>query len=143
MTPGPDLDRHLAAIRGAAASLRLPEVRRERIMREFAETRSRARVSWRFAVAVAALLVMTIGIGRDWRAAPDYFEEAADEGFIAVPYAPPLAAGEFVKIVRTELQPIEIARMGLPVDMAHAADIAADVLVGEDGLPRAVRVIEE
>ena len=73
------------------------------------------------------------------------FEELAGDSseFIAVAYAPPLAAGEFVSVLRTELQPAALARMGIDVDTSYTNAIPADVVVGEDGFPRAVRVVSE
>jgi hypothetical protein len=69
-------------------------------------------------------------------------ELADDNGFVAVPYTPPLAAGEFVRVIRTQFHPIALARMGVDVDLNEASEIPADVLVGEDGFPRAVRVLQ-
>ena len=65
------------------------------------------------------------------------------EGFIPVPYVPPLAAGELVSVVHTELYPLELARLGVSVDPSWATELPADLLVGEDGFPRAVRVSGE
>jgi len=71
-------------------------------------------------------------------------EELSDEsGFVAVPYVAPLAPGEFVKVVRVELHPVALAHMGIYVDSDSASGIPAEVLIGEDGFPRAVRVFEE
>jgi hypothetical protein len=65
-----------------------------------------------------------------------------DDEFLPVPYAPPLATGEFIRVVRTELRPIALARMGIDVD-SYPDEIAADVVLGEDGFPRAVRLLGE
>jgi hypothetical protein len=65
------------------------------------------------------------------------------DGFIPVPYVPPLAAGELVSVVHTELYPLELARLGVSVDPSWATELPADLLVGEDGFPRAVRVSDE
>jgi hypothetical protein len=71
---------------------------------------------------------------------PDIEEPPDDNDFVAVPYAPPLATGEFVRVIRTELHPTALARMGIYVDATNASEIPADVVVGEDGFPRAVRL---
>lgn len=65
------------------------------------------------------------------------------DGFIPVPYVPPLAAGELVSVVHTELYPLELARLGVSVDPSWATELPADLLVGEDGFPRAVRVSDD
>jgi hypothetical protein len=108
-------------------------------------------------LSAAAVLLLTIAVGYGWRttrrpvaieasvaeAALPADEQIDDNGFVAVPYAPPLATGEFVRVVRTELQPIALAHMGIYVDAADSSEIPADVMLGEDGFPRAVRVVEE
>jgi hypothetical protein len=66
----------------------------------------------------------------------------SSEDFIAVPYTPPLAPGEMVRVVHAYLYPEALASMGVEVDPSWAGDLPADVVVGEDGLPRAVRITE-
>ena len=139
-----------------AAHLRKPsEARHNQILREFDLVRRRsARPSLKWALAAAAVVLLAIGVvelprlhrtplvaqlnvGQE-NSEPD--SDASD--FVDVPYAPPLAAGEFVSVVRTQLQPAALARMGIAVDLGYPNDIAADVMVGEDGLPRAVRLVD-
>jgi hypothetical protein len=62
------------------------------------------------------------------------------EGFIAVPFVPPLAMGEMVRVVHTELNPAALASLGVSVDPSWTTQLPADLLLGEDGMPRAVRV---
>jgi len=150
---------HLA--RDAARVRRPAEARRNWILSEFeaAQLRSiRPALKWAIAAATAILLLAIgfvelrrSGIQRTLNAPQSIIAQESPEieglpidsaGFIAVPYAPPLATGEFVSVVRTELQPTALARMGIYVDAGYTADIPADVVVGEDGLPRAVRLVE-
>jgi hypothetical protein len=67
---------------------------------------------------------------------------SSDE-FIAVPYTPPLAQGELVRVVHADLYPEALASMGIDIDPASASNVPADVVVGEDGIPRAVRITED
>jgi len=69
--------------------------------------------------------------------------ESQQDGFIDVPYAPPLAEGELVRVVHTELQPAALASLGVNVDPSWTTELPADLLVGQDGFPRAVRVSNE
>jgi len=62
------------------------------------------------------------------------------EGFIAVPFVPPLAPGEMLRVEHRELNPAALASLGVSVDPAWTTQLPADVLLGEDGMPRAVRV---
>jgi hypothetical protein len=138
------LSREVAGVRRVSAA------RRARIMREF-QTMHRPSVRpWlKVVLAAAALLLLVIGLLHTpgsqkgvSEVAGDLESLTADSDFVAIPYAPPLASGEFVSVVRTELQPTALARMGVYVDAGYASSIPADVVVGEDGLPRAVRVVE-
>jgi hypothetical protein len=158
------LSSQLRLARDAAAGHRSSQARREEIMRRFAPApRPSFRPSWKWVLGAAAVLLLSIALGYQWRngrhangtglangvqqtavGSAEFEELAGDNGeFVAVAYAPPLAAGEFVSVVRTELQPTALARMGIYVDAAYANAIPADVLVGEDGFPRAVRVVSE
>jgi hypothetical protein len=66
----------------------------------------------------------------------------SSDDFIPVPYTPPLAQGELVRVVHTDLYPEALASLGIDVDPAWAGNVAADVVVGEDGIPRAVRITD-
>jgi hypothetical protein len=144
------LNEQFRLIREAVQAQRNSPERLDQILRVYAVSRwSRRRVwvKW-LAAAAAILLVVAAGLlalrarGPATASLPD--EQLADFGdFIAVPYAPPLARGEFLQVVRTELRPIALARMGIEVDTSSEADVVADLVIGEDGFPRAVHVVEE
>jgi len=167
-------------MRGAALARRQPDAQRERIMREFEQARPSAfHPSLRWALGMAAVLLLAVAMGQIWRngqrptgpaknpipgklansatgvaaesatgnttyniGTSGSGELASNNDFVEVPYAPPLATGEFVRIVRTELRTTALARMGIYVDAAGADEIPADVLLGEDGFPRGVRVLD-
>jgi len=69
--------------------------------------------------------------------------EISGDDFIAVPYTPPLAQGELVRVIRAELYPEALTSMGIDVDPSSGSNIPAEIVVGEDGLPRAVRIADE
>jgi hypothetical protein len=127
-------------------------------------TRSRFE-NWSWALAAAAALVISIFavpdierrlklpvspaasnatefVGTDTEAEipGDGQADTEADGFIAVPFVPPLATGEMVRVVHTELNPAALASLGVSVDPAWTTQLPADVLLGEDGMPRAVRV---
>ena len=133
---------------------------REELMREFdrAHTGGFSAI-WRWALNAAAILLVLLAVAYDLRhhgrsggnvaeqpknSVGLQAEESGDEsGFVSVPYALPLAPGEFVRVIRTELDPEALAGMGIEIETADGAEIPAEVLLGEDGLPRGVRVLPD
>jgi hypothetical protein len=142
--------------------------RRESLMQDFARMRRQPAIasmsvkSWVWSLGAAAALLFSVFLGheagkRTHKAVSPavrihdesvLYEASADasalsnDDFIAVPYTPPLAPGEMVRVVHTDLYPEALASMGVEVDPSWAGDLPADVVVGEDGLPRAVRITE-
>ena len=129
--------------------------------------------SWGWALSVAAAFLLAVGVGygagtrtRHRVASPAIrthgapttgsvvYEVSADADslsnddsggdFIAVPFALPLAEGEIVHVVHSELYPQALASMGIDVNPewldSDSGEISADVVVGQDGFPRAVRI---
>jgi len=152
------LSTQLRLMRYEAWSERRSGVQRDAIMQEFAMAHRGVMLRWvRSALNLAAMVLLTVALGLLWRnnrQADDSSKNRAaqeslllpalpeDDDFIAVPYAPPLAPGEFLRVVRTELRPNALARMGIYVD-ASLSEMPADVVYGEDGFPRAVHMLED
>lgn len=165
--------RKQAAALGSPASRR--ESRRELLMREFARVHAplpmpARRLHYaRWAMAAAAALVFAVVLGhqagtrtrttatlRAVATEPAVLYESnslssdasalSSDDFIAIPYTPPLAPGEMVRIIRTDIYPEALASMGVEVDplawSGRAADVPVEMVVGEDGIPRAVRITE-
>jgi predicted anti-sigma-YlaC factor YlaD len=154
-----------------AAARRPLEARRDSLMRDFARKHRPAPMpAWVWAVSAAAVLLFAAALGYATRnrvhvnsvpaspairthgvraqqtilyeASADASALSGDDDFIALPYAPPLAAGELVRVVHADLDPDVLASMGIDVDPSWASELPADVVVGEDGLPRAVRITD-
>ncbi len=154
----------LARMRAAAAGEPVVQPRRAELLTEYdrihRSNRFR-RVQWAFAVAASVLCVFALSLSRPTvpvgsqlgsdqiamltantaSVSSEYDGDLDDGGFVAVPYAPPLADGEFVKVVRTRLYAAALDRMGVAVPVSNG-EFPADVVLGEDGLPRAVRLLE-
>jgi hypothetical protein len=163
------LTNEIKALRVAAWSQRSSVDARDALMQRF-ERQNRPRVSprwyWSLGAVAAALIValavpgvhrpflnraaqseLADGVNRSGAETGDSSEIRADapadpesEGFIAVPFVPPLATGEMLRVVHTELNPAALASLGVSVDPSWTMRLPADVLLGEDGMPRAVRV---
>lgn len=149
-----NLTSQLRIVRIGASIQRSPEHRREALMQRFSAQRQSApnrRWLWTLATAAVALLSVLIipEVNRRLRPLPGpqsavvsvtAESEIAEDGFVAVPYTPPLATGELVSMVHTELYPAALANLGVNVDPAWNTRLPADLLIGEDGFPRAIRV---
>jgi hypothetical protein len=67
-----------------------------------------------------------------------------DDSFLTVPYTPPLAPGETLHIAVAEISGAELEGLGLDWNDADpGAVVLAEVVSGEDDMPRAVRVLNE
>ncbi|MBZ5591948.1 MAG: hypothetical protein LAP39_06910 [Acidobacteriia bacterium] len=159
------LSERFQAIRAAAAARQPSTISRQQLMLEFDRAHQGGVHVWlKWALNAAAILLVVVALAYDWRirhqaasltpkpansaslaTQPELASGGAvdEAGFIDVPYALPLASGEFVQVMRTELEPAALARMGIDVDAADGAEIQADVLLGEDGFPRGVRVLPD
>jgi hypothetical protein len=159
------LTSHLSAMRNRTAAFRAREGRGAVLMRDFARMHKVRMIrGWGMALGAAAALVLAVVVGHmageaqrkpvhHARQQPSFYESGGDvlstdasalssDDFVAVPYTPPLAQGEMVRVVHAELYPEALASMGVEVDPAYTDRLPADVVVGEDGLPRAVRITE-
>jgi hypothetical protein len=78
--------------------------------------------------------------GKSAASPPQEPEEIDTHFFLLMDPAPPFERG---KILRVELPASAMEMVGLPVDEEHLADsVQADVLIGEEGLPRAIRFVK-
>jgi hypothetical protein len=74
---------------------------------------------------------------------PTAMETAAEEGFLPLPGAAQLAPEDDVNMVRMELPRSAMMQVGIEVSPERAAEtVRADVMVGSDGVARAVRFFE-
>ncbi len=160
------------SIRMTAERWPVPDEQRQLLLSRFAlaypanQPRGRAGWSWILAFGAAAALLLAVYVGHvagtrtrpahsqavaTHKVRPDetvLYEASTDasalssDDFIAVPYAPPLAQGEIVRVVHTDLYPQALASLGFSLDPSFPGDTPADIVVGEDGIPRAVRITE-
>jgi hypothetical protein len=157
-----ELSANMRFIRMESGSRRSSASVRVALMREFDARHAKVTppywssgLGWSWGLAIAATLLLCVLLGPEAMTRLHPAESAASQtesvdvqadpdsdGFIAVPYAPPLATGELVRIVHTELNPAALASLGVSVDPSWTTHLPADVLEGEDGMPRAVRVSE-
>jgi hypothetical protein len=152
-----ELSRGMRTVRRAASAVRSAPETRARLLAEFdARRRHNAMhrgLLWAMAAMTILLLLTAVQVRRAGRGAAPRTAQAefdrstedllADNGFMPVPYAAPLAPGEYVEVVQRDLTPGALARMGFVIQTAYNNnEITAELMIGEDGLPRAVRVPE-
>jgi hypothetical protein len=69
--------------------------------------------------------------------------EETDDGFIPLPNAPQIDPSDEVNVVRMELPRSAMLTVGLEVSPEQVSDkVEAEVMLGPDGLARAVRFME-
>ena len=113
----------------------------QQITAAFRSRHPRKRRIWVYA-AVAAVLVLGLTVLRQhFAAGRDYVVYAS--GFVALPYAQSGVPMESVVVIRVQMRASELSSMGVAVPAAAStARLTADVLVGQDGVARAVRLVE-
>ncbi len=97
---------------------------------------------WRVWLPVAACLAIAIAAVAISRRPAMPAPVRQDAGFLPIPYTLPLAEGESASVVRMNLPVAALLSAGLRLPAADpTATVTADVLMAEDGQPRAVRLV--
>ncbi len=81
----------------------------------------------------------------DWSAGADAHGDATgyDNDFIPLPNAQRVGPDEEVNLVRVEVPPSALLALGFVERADRAGPVQADVMLGSDGLARAVRFVDE
>jgi hypothetical protein len=127
----------------------------QRLLNEFRAYHRRRRHKWMFVWQSAAVLVLSFALAlllaRNTRhVAPSaarnrvqQFDPAALSGFVPLPYGESgVPLGESV-VMRVQLRASDVTALGVSVPPGNTREqIGADVLIGQDGVARAVRFHE-
>jgi hypothetical protein len=148
---GRGLTSHLQRLRAALESGRAAAPARFRLAALLARERRRSRYRRTTAWVLSAAAVLALALaGREvWNGEQHpppvtrqaVIRAAADGDYVDVPYALPLAPGELMSVVRLELPASAFVRMGFAPIQSADRTVTADLVIGEDGLPRAVRLV--
>ena len=132
--------RHLASVQPREAS---PQIEAKLIAAIRRRHPFRVRRPWLYAAAAAAILLLALLL------LPQHEPEARFEyvysapGFTPLPYAQSGVPLESVVVMRVQMRPDQLSSLGVAAPAAAAsAKITADLLVGQDGVPRAVRFVQ-
>jgi hypothetical protein len=103
----------------------------------------RASRAWRWAIAAPVLAAVALAVALVRRPAPVPAPlEQAQTGFVRIPYVVPPLPYERTEIVRMNVPVAALIAAGLRRDEPAAASVPAEVLVGQDDRPLAIRVLE-
>jgi hypothetical protein len=132
--------RRLAAVQPCEAG---PKVE-QRLLAAVRARRSRKIRAWIYMAAAAVLcLVLGIRFALIDRRSRSVVYAYQVPGFVALPYAQSGVPLETVVVVRVRMRPAELSSMGVAVPAAApTAQVTADLLVGQDGVARAVRLVQ-
>jgi hypothetical protein len=144
------LSESLRELADASRSLEPDPAVGERVMAAFDAARaarvapSRRRGRRWSVLAAAAVFVLASGAVR-WvvrRPAPSVVRQPAASEFVPWPGAATLPSFESGELVRVDLPVAVLPSLGLVPPPTRAAAVQADVIVGQDGFARAVRLVE-
>jgi hypothetical protein len=98
--------------------------------------------AWVYVAAAAAILLLSLIAWRRHPAPPPPEYVFSAPGFVALPYAQSGVPMESAIVIRVQMRSSELTSMGVAVPaMASTASVQADLLVGQDGIARAVRLV--
>lgn len=97
------------------------------------------------AASIALVLILEHRPGQQPPAMPTPVAQdvaGSEQPFVPIPYVTPLAPYERAEVVRMEVPVAALIAAGLPMQTADAgAQAEADVVVGQDGRARAIRLV--
>lgn len=97
---------------------------------------------WWLAAAAATLAVWGAVQERSPNRGAETAADADSDSFLALVEGEPLAELDAVQVVWVRLPGSALARLGGPVDAAADGSVDAQVIVGQDGIARAIRFVE-
>lgn len=99
------------------------------------------------AIPVAATLVLfgvALRMGWEKRNTPEAASVAPERvtDFVPLRFGKPVEPGETLQVIRIQMRRSELMQLGMPVSPDLAANaVKADVVLGEDGLAKAIRLV--
>jgi len=115
----------------------------QKLMTAFRERRPRKIAVWAYAAAACAVLAAALVLTHKPARPPRTLDVYLPSGFVALPYSQSGVPMESAIVIRVRIRPAELSSMGVAVPAAAStAKVQADVLVGQDGVARAVRLVE-
>jgi hypothetical protein len=115
----------------------------QKLIAAFRERQPRKIPAWVFAAAACAVLALALALAHKPLRPAKALDVYLPSGFVALPYSQSGVPMESAVVIRVRIRPAELSSMGVAVPAAAStARLQADVLVGQDGVARAVRLVE-
>jgi hypothetical protein len=138
----------LAALRRAEARMETPPHVEAAVLaawdKEHADLANPPRSLWRVAAAAAAAITIAIGLaqlGQQLQRATQRVPERSQDSRTLLLVGEPILQGEPVRMVRMRVPAATLTGLGVrPVTGIPGEHVDLDVIVGEDGVARAIRV---
>jgi len=145
------LSKAMGRLSAESAKAEVPPEIEAALLGEF-DRRSRRRnaMSWTIAAgAIAASIALVLSLEYPSEVKPDVpaavvaeVAPESDQPFVPIPYVAPLGPYEQAQVVRMEVPVSQLIAAGLPMRTTDVgAQAEADVVVGQDGRARAVRLV--
>jgi hypothetical protein len=141
------LDDAMRRLAAELAEVEAPAFVESAVRAEFDRARRRRRGrQWAAGIGAIAAAAIAIVVTQSWPlhkpVAPAVVESETERPFMPIPYVLPPAPYERMEVVRMQVPVSALIAAGLPMQTADpGAQAEADVLVGQDGRPRAVRLV--
>jgi hypothetical protein len=145
----PDLADAFKALREAESRIETPAHVEAAVLAAWdtshsAHTGAEALSIWHRVVAVAAAVVITVSLGqlgRQLQRGTQASTDSVDNDRTLLVVGEPILQGEPIRVVRMRVPASTLTGLGIrPATGNAAAHVDVDVLVGEDGIARAIRV---
>ena len=137
----PQLDPAMRRLAARVEAIRPPEGIEAAVMAEFDRVHRR-RSPLRIVAFGGALAASLVAGTLLLRPSPHPSQSVETQAFFPIPYTPPLEPYERVLVVETEVPVTELIAAGFRVANSDpGARVRADVMVSQDGRPRAIRPV--
>ena len=135
----------------ADLALEAPPALEARLLGALRERRTKPRApsrAWMFGALAASLALAATLVSRPAMTPAELPASSSNavsesEAFVPLTYDDPLADVDAVHVVRVALDRAALASYGLPSSGAGAATVEAELLVGQDGLARGIRFVNQ
>jgi hypothetical protein len=138
-----EIRERLRTLAAADDALSAPPELETRLVEAFRNRQSRpprAR-AWAVAAVAAGLALASALLTSRAPLAPAPAADLEDTAFVPLTYGDPLSDVDAVHVVRVALDRSTLASYGLPSAGGESGSVAAEILVGQDGLARGIRFV--